>query len=351
MELQTPSSRPTVRKRPIPVLVFFAIGLVVLLIGAKLGARYVLGLGDPPLSVADSQIEYMFAPSRTYRRFGNMVAYNQYSMRSDEFPGHKTVPGERRVLVLGDSVVNGGAQTDQSQLATSLLQAKLRNELNSTVYVGNVSAGSWGPPNELAYMRRFGLFDADVIVIEVSSHDADDMPTFEQTVGVDPDFPDLTPMFALQEAVTRYLPRYLRTAAVAPSPGESAGPSSNPTTPPARAVPAFRDMIELARASGARVVVVIHRTRSECDGGPFEPGHAELVAASKDLGIEPIDLGPAFTASLKAGAIPYRDAVHPNATGQQLIYQALLPSVKDAIRQGEDRIGDQGSKPEDRKDR
>ena len=77
MELQTPSSRTTVCKRPIPVLVFFAIGLVVLLIGAELGARYVLGLGDPPLSVADSQIEYMFAPSRTYRRFGNMVAYYQ----------------------------------------------------------------------------------------------------------------------------------------------------------------------------------------------------------------------------------------------------------------------------------
>src|SRR5687768_7294859 len=62
---------------------------VLALVAGELFARFVLGLGDPPLSVAHPTIEYMFKPSQDCRRFSNTVSYNAYGMRSPEFPMRK----------------------------------------------------------------------------------------------------------------------------------------------------------------------------------------------------------------------------------------------------------------------
>ncbi len=196
-------------------------------LGSELFCRFRLGLGDPPLSVADPEIEYLFAPNQHVRRFGNRIDYNAWSMRSDDFAPRKGQSNEFRVMVFGDSVVNGGSQTDQSSTATSILQRDLARLLNRPVVVGNISAGSWGPPNMLAYLRRFGLFDADVVVIVLSSHDYADAPTFEPTVGVNADFPERKPWCATWEAITRYLPRYVPSLFHGPSPANSS-PSPRP---------------------------------------------------------------------------------------------------------------------------
>lgn len=168
-------------------------------------ARYCFDLGDPPRMMSDPLIEYLYRPNQTCRRFGNLIHYNAYSMRADDFPPHKRSPHELRVMVVGDSVINGGAPTNQSQLATAILQRELSARLHRPVIVGNCSAPSWGPPNELAYMLRYGLFDADVVVIVLSSHDYADAPTFKSRVGVSPAAPDQQPYTAATELLLRYL--------------------------------------------------------------------------------------------------------------------------------------------------
>jgi hypothetical protein len=60
--------------------------VVVVLIGGEMVARFFLGLGTPPLSVAHPRIEYMFQPNQDIRRFGNQVLINQYGMRSEALP-------------------------------------------------------------------------------------------------------------------------------------------------------------------------------------------------------------------------------------------------------------------------
>lgn len=127
---------------------------------AELVAR-AFGLGDSPLLVDDPFTEYRYAPSTSYRRFGNEMSYNRWSMRSSNFPARKAFAGERRVLVICDSVVNGGTLTDQAKIATSLLQAAL----GSSFTVGNISAWSWGPANQLGYIHEFGWFDVDIVIL------------------------------------------------------------------------------------------------------------------------------------------------------------------------------------------
>lgn len=328
------------KRRPRRWLTIAALVIMALLIGVELMARFYLGLGDPPLSMTDPEIEYLFKPSRTYHRFGNVIRFNAYSMRSDDFTSTKIDPSELRVMVIGDSVVNGGVLTDQSRLATTLLGHFLAPDLHRKVVVGNISAGSWGPPNELAYLKKFGLFDADIIVLVMSSHDYADAPTFQPLVDVSPSFPGHTPWCATWEAVTRYLPQYL-------------GRSSNePTTPalPAqkdidRCLAATRELIELARSKGAQVIAVQHPERDEV-GGRFACGHAELKAIFVECGVPVIQLDPVFSAELAAGRNPYRDHIHPNELGQELIARQLRDAVKAIVQSAGVKEPEAGAKRE-----
>ena len=309
--------------------------LLALLVTGELVARYAFGLGDPPLSVADPEIEYLFKPNQTCRRFGNRIHYNAYSMRSDDFPPHKSRPGELRVLVIGDSVVNGGAHTDQSELATSLLARRLEADLGRPVVVGNVSAGSWGPPNMLAYVKRFGLFDADVVVIVLSSHDYADVPTFEPLVGISPGFPDRKPVLALQEVLTNYLPRFLRRfGSQADSSPEAAGmpsPAAATQKDIDECLRAEAELFRLARSAGAAVILAQHLEGRELSGA-YLPGHGLIRAVAAENRVPVVQLGPAFKASLEAGQNPYWDPVHPNAVGQRVIADALLPVIEEELR-------------------
>ena len=98
----------------------------------------------------------------------------------------------------------------QADICSEVMKRHLETHLGRKVVVGSISAKSWGAPNELAYIQRFGLFDADAVVLVLSSHDYADVPTFVKVVGVDPEYPDHTPFFAAFEIFTRYLPRYVR---------------------------------------------------------------------------------------------------------------------------------------------
>jgi hypothetical protein len=314
----------------------FACALVLLVVGlitVELVGRFCFGLCDPPLLRADPELEYILQPNQQALQFGNRVAVNAYSMRAPDFPQKKTNPNEFRVMVLGDSVVYGGSRVDQDDLATARLQRSLADALHKPVIVGNVSAGSWGPPNLLAYVRRFGWFDADVVVIVVSQQDYDDAMTFEPIVGLDPSFPDRKPKLALNEIATRYLPRYLAISR------QNAGgtPTAPPTTAPvklenvAASMNALRDLVHAAKATGARVIVAQHWQVPEVQGNPY-PEEAIIADVARLAGAEVVQLGPAMKQAADRGEQPYRDYIHPTADGQKVIATVLTDAILNLIR-------------------
>lgn len=301
--------------------------LIIALVAAELFARFQLGLGDPPLMMADPKIEYLYQPSKSYNRFGNVVAFNRWSMRSDDFSETKVDPNELRILVIGDSVVNGGAQTDQRNIATEIIRSDLATRLKRPLVVGNVSAGSWGPPNMLAYVERFGFFDADVVIIVLSSHDWNDAPTFGP-LGIDA--PTHKPLLALQEAIARYLPRCLPDAndPTATRPTEPA--PDDPTV--IQSLDAVAELVRLALQSGAKVAVAEHLERDETMDH-LKPGHSPIADVAKRAGANVIQLGPSFAQARQSGQQPYRDEIHPNELGQRIIAQVLEDWIIAMIRE------------------
>ncbi len=304
------------------IAVIVVTSLLVIAVLAEVYARFVLGFGDPPLWQPDPEIEYLPQPSKSYLRFGKRISYNAYSMRSREFPRKKVNPAELRVLVVGDSIINGGAHTDQQALATTLLEHRLAEALNRPVVVANISAGSWGPPNILAYLRRFGLFDADLAVIVLNSADYADAPTFEP-LGTGR--PQSKPLLALQEFSDKYVPRYFRKRLRSLRDAPPAAPEAIDAC-----LSALREMIRMAREAGASVLLAQFLKRDELKAQP-EIGYHEIAGVAKELGIEPIQLGPGFTKGLRDGPDPYFNDLHPNAHGQRIIAEVLFDPIREAV--------------------
>jgi hypothetical protein len=169
-----------------------------------LRVRY--GFGNPPLYQADDSIGYLLAPNQTTRRFGNNIAINRYSMRSPDFEPIRP-DNTDRLFLIGDSVVNGNWWTDQTQTVSELLRQKIQAQTPKTIEVLNASANSWGPRNELAYLQRQGLFNAQFLVLVINTDDLFATTPTPLGVGKDKNYPDHKPPLALIEAIDRLLPQ------------------------------------------------------------------------------------------------------------------------------------------------
>jgi hypothetical protein len=304
--------------------------MIALIVVGELFSRFYLGLGDPPLSMTDPEIEYLFKPNQRCHRFGNLITYNAYSMRgTPEFPKKKTDPNELRVLVIGDSVVNGGALTDDSKLATTLLSTRLRTEFGRPTIVANISAGSWGPPNEYAYVKRFGLFEADQVFVVLNSGDYADAPTFAPTVGVLPSFPAHKPWSAIGEGFTRYL--LPKISPQTPNPNETGRPTTQPgATDIKKCRSALAGLIQLCRANGTRITVIQYPSRTELSGErerEREVGYEVIRSVATESGADVVDVAPAFRAAANSGVSLYRDDIHPNEAGQTLLADGLFEAM------------------------
>lgn len=298
--------------------------VMVAISAGEIFARYYLGLGTPPLSVTHPTIEYMFKPNQDVYRFGNRFVTNQYGMRTVPFNPIKG-NDEFRIMVFGDSVLNGGNLTDHGELATTILQNNL-SEKNRNVIIGNISAGSWGPGNWLAYAKEYGFFEADIVILVISSRDYADNPTFQ--VLNKNTHPTQKPISAFFEGITRYLPRYLPQLGQTEARNKSDWFEAKASEQKAlRGLKDLRDFLELAQSSTTDVLVLQHWQKSEIDKGIAESGNQLIREVCESTKISPISLEPYFLRSIENGINPYRDDIHPNRVGQQLIANAILENL------------------------
>ncbi|MGL5194288.1 MAG: SGNH/GDSL hydrolase family protein, partial [Chroococcales cyanobacterium] len=187
-------------------MIWIAIAVIVgLFIAVEVALRLLFGFGNPPLYIPDEKIGYLLAPNQKLRRFGNRFEINQYSMRSAAVSPTSDTP---RVLLLGDSVANGGWWTDQAQTISTFMRQQLAERLpgnSPQIQVLNASANSWGPRNERAYLEKFGTFGAQAVVLLINTDDLFGTQPSSIPVGRDRNYPDKKPPLALAEVVTRYL--------------------------------------------------------------------------------------------------------------------------------------------------
>lgn len=309
------------------MLLWLILAALVCLAGLEVVLRVAVGLGDPPLYATHPDIEYLPVPGR-YRRFRNSITYNRFHMRGPEIEPVRTHPRELRVLVIGDSIVNAGVRVDDALVGTRLLERCLAAELDRPVRVLNIGASSWGPLNQLGYVRTFGTFDAEAAVLVYNCSDIGDglpPPPGAQVLGFE--HPTRKPILALQEVLQKYVPRYL---------GMNAAPVTHDTTNPPAEIRDYNarlvlDLIEFLRSRSIKVGAVMAWMASEIQGGPT-PGTTQMAEVLRSLGVPTVDSGPEFRAAMDRGRWPFLagDEAHPNALGQSILACVMREALRQA---------------------
>lgn len=297
--------------------------LLGLLAIAEWGLRFLFGFGNPLIYIPDSQIGYLLAPNQQTRRFGNRIQVNAYSMRSSAITPTCS-KDTQRILLLGDSVANGGWWTDQPQTISALLTQQLQSRENAvSVEVLNASANSWGPRNELAYVQKFGCFAAQVVILLINTDDLFATAPSSLAVGRDRNYPDHKPALALIELVERYL-RPVRPipelAAVQAEPGDRVGFN----------LAAIATLQTLTTEQSARLILAMTPLLRELGTpGPRDyeiKARQRLQEFTQTHHIPYIDFLPIFNQH-EAPAALYRDHIHLSSVGNRLVSDILATQV------------------------
>ena len=289
--------------------------LLLLMVLVEIVAQ-VMGLGDPPLVELDDEIEYMLVPNTRYVRFGNSIEINSHRMRSASFELEKS-PGEFRLILFGDSVVYGNHHIDQGDtIASNLEKLITRDGVQSAVSVGSVAASSWGPPNILAFVKRFGTFNGDVAVLVLSSHDIADIPTFSQDIIPYRAARSISASHDLLQILIERLKRLTADQNLVPF--EKRRTSS---------LEALNDLLGKLKSDFSSVLVLYHPNRSQvlsCENDVKKT----YEALSKLHGVKFNSLCKAYTDAENKGINVYSDKIHLSREGAHAISQVIIEEIK-----------------------
>jgi hypothetical protein len=101
--------------------------------------------------------------------FGQTVEFNSLGMRDVEHRQPKP-PGTFRILVLGDSFMEA-LQVPLEASFSRLLEDQLRRATGQRVEVVSCGVGGWGTDDQLEYLRRYGVrLEPDLIIVAMTLH-------------------------------------------------------------------------------------------------------------------------------------------------------------------------------------
>lgn len=301
------------------LLIFFVSALL-----AELALRLLFGFGNPPLYMADDAIGYLLAPNQRVRRFGNLIAINQYSMRAR--PIEPSRPADTlRVFLVGDSIINGNWWTDQSQIVSALIENNLSHRQKQRTEVLNASANSWGPRNELAYLKKFGTFESQIVMLVINTDDLFGTQPSSLQVGRDRSYPDKKPPLALLELIARFKkqPPIPGLKEIQDEKGDRIGKN----------LTAIQEIKNYVDANNGRLLLAMTPLKREVLNGPRD---YELVARQRvdefvaQQQIPYVDFLQPFQAHSVADSL-YRDHIHLSPTGNALVAQALSDLIEQSL--------------------
>ncbi|NEP41703.1 MAG: SGNH/GDSL hydrolase family protein [Okeania sp. SIO2H7] len=302
----------------------FVLAILAIILGllalAEVGLRVFLGFGNPLIYIADEEIGYLLAPNQRVRRFGNFIEINRYSMRSSSIT---SLPSESnwRVLLLGDSVANGGWWTDQTE---TISQQIPREWDNSSLEVLNASANSWGPRNELAYLKKYGLFGARAVILLINTDDLFAKAPSSLVVGSDRNYPNSKPAGAIAEFLSRYL---------LPSPKLSAEKPKEKDVVAANleAIGEIQKIVEAANAKFILAMTPLLREVGEPGSRDYELKTRQRLTEFKEKeAIIYVDFLPIFQSHSNPDVL-YRDHIHLSREGNLEVSKTLTNYLKKTI--------------------
>ncbi|MDJ0660629.1 MAG: SGNH/GDSL hydrolase family protein [Crocosphaera sp.] len=299
-------------------IALISLGIVIVsLLMIEGSLRLFFGLGKRPLYIADDDIGYLLAPNQNVRRLGKLTKINQYSMRSEDIeksPANDTI----RLFFIGDSIVNGCWWTDQNETIAALVKEEIEKKSSQTIEVLNASANSWGPRNQLAYLKRFGTFNSQVIFLIINTDDLFATKPTPLRVGKDIYYPDKQPILAIKEILDKVFyrdPKIPGMDEIVGEKGDRVGFN----------LEAIENMKAIATKNKSQFMMALTPLKREMNP---EPRDYEKVARKRledwvqTNNVPFIDCLPIFAKQKNIDDL-YRDHIHLSPLGNQLVSQKI----------------------------
>jgi GDSL-like Lipase/Acylhydrolase family len=307
-------------------LVLVALALVLLIGLLEILLRLLFGFGSPLIYKADPDIGYLLAPNQKVRRFGNQIEINEYSMRSNSIVADRP-DSTLRVLMIGDSIVNGGWWTDQKDILSAMVAKQIIAKQGSspfpTIEVLNASANSWSPRNELAYLKRFGLFASQMVVLVINTDDLFATAPTPLPVGHDRNYPDRRPPLALVEVAQRFLPS-------PPLPEELKAVYEEGGDRVGKVLDAIRQIDQLVQQNKANFLLAMTpllRETGQPGSRDYEiKARQRLLEFTQSEKITYIDFLPLFNSVTQPKDL-YQDHIHLNKVGNTLVSEQISKAI------------------------
>ncbi len=321
------------------ILLIIVAAIIGLLVAAEIGLRLLFGFGNPLTYIGDEKIGYLLAPSQRTRRFGNRIEINQYSMRSANIE-QTPPPSSLRILLLGDSIANGGWWTDQQNTISNLIMDSLNKNLNQNLLpeithyeVLNASANSWGPRNELGYLERFGSFGAKTVVLLINTDDLFSTAPTSLPVGRDRNYPEKKPPLALAEILNRYILKQKSISGLKEVQNQT-GEGRREGDPVGVNLRAIGKIQEFTRENKAQFLLAMTPLLREiAESGPRDyeiKARQRLGEFTQTKGIFYIDFLPIFNSKQDPKTL-YHDHIHFNLQGNKLISEVIKQKLVELL--------------------
>lgn len=309
-------------------IVWLSLGIIIISFLILEGSlRLFFGLGKRPLYIADDEIGYLLAPNQKVSRLGKLTIINQYSMRT-EMIEPSPLNDTMRLFFIGDSIVNGAWWTDQNETISALVQKDIEKKLSQTIEVLNASANSWGPRNQLAYLKRFGTFDSPVILLVINNDDLFATKPTPLRVGKDINYPDQQPILAVEEILEKVFSRNPNIPGMDKIMGERGDRVGFN-------LEAIEKMKAIATENESQFMMVLTPLKLEMNP---EPRDYEKVARKRlqdwvDTNhVEFIDFLPIFAKQENIDTL-YRDHIHLSPLGEQLVSEHISELIINSTNQ------------------
>lgn len=271
------------------------LGVVIAVISAEAGV-HISRVNDFPLYDVNNRIGYIPKPNQEGRYlWRNNWEYNALSMGT----GRQFQPSEKvDLLLIGDSVVNGGNPMSQEERLGPALEAV------TGWIVWPISAGSWGLQNQMHYLLDHPSVTAGVDRIAFVLNESD----FEETSSYWTQYstPPKMPFPALPYVLNRYVFGF-----------------NNPPPEPSLTVPRRDPLLMLAgfaTSYGKPIDVFLYPTQAEIGQScNWRPGALMTIP---NIRVHCIEDG--------WNESGYRDSIHPSAKGNQVLAPIVARAPRSA---------------------
>ena len=302
---------------------YIAVGVAAAaLIILEITLRIFLGFGNPPLFEADEDVGYYYKANQDIKRYGNRMNINDYHQRSEKLLKNPSY----RILLVGDSVANGGALINQKDTISEILENMLNKNLHTKGEVLNASTPSWGIQNEYAYLKTFGIFDADIVILQINTDDLVQQKSTQNSLNMIA-YPTKKPMSAIAELVTKAKARY-------GSYQKTTIENRDSQTVFNRNVQALEKIIKIVKKEKKELIVLIVPKKIEVKTGRQQERMKEFIKVLNRNRIKHIDI---LNSKLEIKPEYFRDKTHLNQSGNhwlaKVLYDDLFLTIEEIVKE------------------